>query len=45
MDEDCVVLCQALYESTQEEDWIKKAGQRVAGLGKVARRKMQVSKG
>ena len=45
MDEDCVVLCQALYQSIGEEEWIKKAGQRVAGPGKVAWRKTQVSKG
>ena len=52
MEQDLVVLCQALYHSIKEEEWIemgeklrevskktgvKKAGERVAGLGKVAK--------
>ena len=55
MDEDLVVLCQALYQSIEEE-WtemherlqelcwevgVKKAGQRIAGLGRVAWRKTE----
>ena len=54
MEEDRVVLCQALYQSIGEEEWtemherkkevfrnigVKKAGQIIAGLGKVAWRK------
>ena len=55
IDEDSVVLCQALYQSIEEE-WtemherlqelcwkvrVKKAGQRIAGLGRVAWRKTE----
>ena len=55
MDEDGVVVCQSLYQSIGEEEWIdmheplkevckdtgvKNAGQKVAGVGKVAWRNM-----
>ena len=51
MAEDWIVLCQALYQSTREEEWtalrkqfkevseksgVKRAGQKVAGSGKLA---------
>ena len=41
MEEDSVVLCQALFQCITEEEWreMTKPGQRVAGLGKVVWRR------
>ena len=52
MEEDLVVLCQALYQSIGEEEWsgmheslkevgVKKAGRRIAALGNLAWRKSE----